>query len=285
MSAWQKVSVHGGHSGDFCGHAIDGLEAVVEQYVAQGFEWICLTEHMPAAQRALMGPEETAQGLDPAALQVRFDRYFAEARRLKERYKNQIEIFAGFETEGYSGYEAEVAALIARHDPDMIVGSVHHVHDVLFDGSPADYERAIALSGSIERLYCDYFDKQLELIERFQPAVVGHFDLIRIFDPDYRQRWEVAAVRDRALRNLERIGALGLILDLNVRALTKGADEPYLSEPLMAFAIEQGIAMTPGDDSHGVASVGTNLALGVDILQQRGGHTRWQKPAVGRHVT
>ena len=28
-------------------------------------------------------------------------------------------------------------------------------------------------------MYCDYFDLQLELIDCFHPAVVGHFDLRR----------------------------------------------------------------------------------------------------------
>ena len=166
----------------------------------------------------------------------------------------------------------------------MIVGSVHHVHDLLFDATLDDYKRAAELSGSIEALYCDYFDGQLELIERFQPAVVGHFDLIRIHDPDYMQRWEVPAVRDRALRNLDRIKELGLILDLNVRALSKGADEPYISAPLMDYAIAEGVLTSPGDDSHGVDSVGANLIEGAKMFTARGGSSDWPKPQTGRHL-
>lgn len=283
MADAKKVSVHGGHSGDFCGHAVDTLECVVQRYIELGFEWICLTEHMPPADRALMPPEESAAGVDVATLEQRFDRYFAEARRLKRLHRHEIDILVGFETDAYSGYQDAVANLIARHQPDMIVGSVHHVHDLLFDDAVEDYQRAAEISGGIEELYCDYFDKQLELIDRFQPAVVGHFDLIRIHDADYRKRWEVSKVRERAFRNLQRVKELGLILDLNVRALAKGAAEPYLSEPLMKFAVAEGIAMSPGDDSHGAASVGSGLSDGVDILKARGGHTNWAKPVVGRH--
>ena len=71
---------------------------------------------------------------------------------------------------------------------------------------PVRMHEAQILAGGIEALYCDYFDAQLALINRFEPAVVGHFDLIRIHDPEYEQRWEVPQIRDRALRNLERIG-------------------------------------------------------------------------------
>lgn len=284
MTEFNYVSVHGGHSGRFCGHAVDALEDVVARYVELGFDWVCLTEHMPTENARLMPPEEASQGLDVAALQARFDQYFEEARRLKSLHEDRIDILVGFETEAYSGYEHEVAGLIARCEPDMIVGSVHHLHDLLFDGSVEDYRRAAEISGGIEALYCDYFDKQLELIERFEPAVVGHFDLIRIHDRDYMQRWEVAAIRDRALRNLERIKALGLILDLNVRAFLKGATEPYISAPLLEFAIEQNIAIAPGDDSHGVANVGAKMTEGVEALVARGGAAHWTKPAIRRHV-
>ena len=135
MADIKLVSVHGGHSGSFCGHAIDTLEDIVERYIELGFEWICLTEHMPAEIARLMAPEEAAQGFDVAELQQRFDQYFVEARRLKALHQGKIEILVGFETDAYSGYEEAVANLISRHQPDMIVGSVHHVHDVLFDTS------------------------------------------------------------------------------------------------------------------------------------------------------
>ena len=281
---FKLVSVHGGHSGSFCGHALDTLEDIVRRYVDLGFEWVCLTEHMPPELERLRAPEEAAAGLSVAALQRRFDDYFNEARRLKSLFKPEIDVLVGFETDAYTGYESAVANLITRHQPDMIVGSVHHVHDLLFDDKLDDYMRAASLSGSIEALYCDYFDKQLELIERFQPAVVGHFDLIRIHDPDYKQRLEVPRVRDRAVRNLDRIKDLGLILDLNVRALSKGADEPYISASLLDYAISEEILIAPGDDSHGIDSVGANLAEGVSLLVEAGGNTRWPKPRIGSHT-
>ncbi len=193
-------------------------------------------------------------------------------------------ILVGFETDACTGNEGAMGRLISRHQPDMIVGSVHDVHDHLFDNHLDDYKRAIELSVGIEALYCDYFDKQLDLIERFRRAVVGNFDLIRIHDPDYMQRWEVPMVRDRALRNLDRIKNLGLILDLNVRALSKSADEPYVSAALMEYAIAEGIQISPGDDSHGVNSVGANLVRGVEIFKARCGRTDSPKPLLRRHV-
>ena len=283
MSNIKLVSVHGGHSGSFCGHASDSLEDVVERYIELGFDWVCLTEHMPAFDDHLRAPEDRARGFEVTDLLDRFALYFKEARRLKALHQDKISILVGFETDAYSGYSESVEKLISTHEPDLIVGSVHHVHDLLFDDKYEDYVKAARLSGGIDELYCDYFDLQLELIERFEPAVVGHFDLIRIYDPDYMRRWENVEIRDRALRNLDKIKELGLILDLNVRALSKGATEPYISAPLMEYAISEGIWMSPGDDSHGVDSVAANLIEGAKVLKSRGGNADWKKPSIGRH--
>ena len=203
--------------------------------------------------------------------------------QLKDDGRGRMEILVGFETEGYDNYQAEVSTLIARYQPDMLVGSVHHVHNILYDLGPEEYAQAVAACGGIEALYCTYFDKQLELINRFEPAVVGHFDLIRIFDPDYMTRWEVPAIRERCLRNLARINELGLILDLNVRAMHKGVDEPYLSRPWMQYAIDHQMRLATGDDSHGVDQVGSSLQEGVAFLEAMGGKPNWAKPETGRH--
>ena len=146
----EKVSVHGGHSGHYCGHAQDRLEDIIQEYIAQGFSWVCLTEHMPCQTDAHMPPEERDEGISVAEFNKRIDTYFEEARALKTKYADQIELLVGFETEAYTGYQEEVSALIDRHQPDMFVGSVHHLHDILFDAAPEDYAQAAEKSGSIE---------------------------------------------------------------------------------------------------------------------------------------
>jgi len=75
------------------------------------------------------------------------------------------------------------------------------------------------------------------------------------------------------------------ILDLNVRALVKGAAEPYISAPWLDYAIKQDIAIVTGDDSHGVDNVGAHLQQTVDHLLNAGGHTRWRKPDYFRHIS
>jgi histidinol-phosphatase (PHP family) len=170
---------------------------------------------------------------------------------------------------------------LAKFRPDYIVGSVHHVGDVPIDQSKERYADAIDLAGGIDALYCDYFDLQYSLIRDFEPAVVGHFDLIRLFDPDYTQRLIPASTRiwDRIERNLHAVRDRDLILDFNVRALSKGQTEPYVSAPILARARELAVAVVPGDDSHGVDSVGRHVDRGGRMLADLGFSTQWRKPA------
>ena len=164
--------------------------------------------------------------------------------------------------------------LVRECRPDYVVGSLHHVDGLGIDFSEAGYHQVAAACGGLEALYCRYYDQQLEMLQALRPAVVGHFDIVRIFDPDYRERQSRPGVARRIRRNLEWIAANGRILDYNMAALSKGAGEPYISEPILEQALAMGISVVPGDDSHGVATVGRHIAGAMARLESLGVNTR-----------
>jgi len=276
-TAISKVSVHGGHSGQYCLHARNTLEEVVQAYIAEGYRWVGITEHMPPLDDSRRYPDEAEQGISAAALKAQFRRYFAEVRQLQARYADRIRLFAAFETETYHGSASFVRELIDETRPDYIVGSVHHVDGIGIDVNRELYEEARISAGSMEQLYCRYFDLQLAMMQALKPSVIGHFDLIRIFDDDYLNTLVLPSVWSRVERNLGFIAEQGFVLDFNLRGFDK-ALEQYPSLPVLKLALQLGIAVVPGDDSHGVASVGRNYQRGVDLLQSLGHDCRWQLP-------
>jgi histidinol-phosphatase (PHP family) len=273
-----RVSAHGGHSGQFCLHARDDLEAMVQEYIRQGFAWVGITEHMPPLHDEYRYADECDAGISNVSLQEQFEHYVETAQTLKERYHGQITLLVGMETECYSGSFEYALELQHRYALDYIVGSVHHVRGVNFDFSPAEYAHATEVCGDIDTLYCTYFDEQLEMLQRLNPAVVGHFDLIRLYDPDYSRRLATPAVMQRIERNLAYIGEQRLCLDLNMRALLKGAAEPYISRPILEKALAMGVDILPGDDSHSVSSVGSGIDAGITLLQELGYGCVWRRP-------
>jgi histidinol-phosphatase (PHP family) len=118
------------------------------------------------------------------------------------------------------------------------------------------------------------------MLQLLRPAVVGHFDLIRIFDPDYGSRLAKPEIQQRIIRNLHLIKDLDLIMDFNLRSLLKGAEEPYISAPILRMARDLDIAVLPGDDSHGIANIHLNMDRAIAILEEYGFNTDWPRPKV-----
>jgi histidinol-phosphatase (PHP family) len=279
MEKTHLVSVHGGHSGQFCNHASDTLEEIIQLYIEKQFSWVGITEHTPVIiEESLYYPDEKESSLTPRLILERFGDYMQECRRLQKKYQDTIHIFSAMEIETYTGYEQFVPYLISRFQPDYIVGSVHFVDDIGFDYSPSFYEKAVQTVGDIDELYCRYFDQQYEMIRILEPSVVGHFDLIRIFDREYKSRLLKPQILKKIERNLKLIRKLDLIMDLNLRPMYKGAEEPYISRSILKLACDLGIAVIPGDDCHGLNTVGNYLNEGIKILSNLGFNTNWRKP-------
>ncbi len=272
------ISLHGGHSGQFCCHAKDSLEDIIQAYIDKGFKTVGISEHMPPTADVFLYPDEIKKGLTASDLANRFADYFKELNRLKEKYKNTIRIYRGFETETITGYIDFTRALIQKFKPDYIVGSVHHVNDICFDYSQEAYDGIAKDMGSVEAMYLAYFDAQFEMIQALNPFVVGHFDLIRIFDPDFKARLDQPEIKGKIQRNLELIKDLGLVLDYNQRPRSRGEKTPYLSPFILKQAKSMGIPVVPGDDSHSKSQAGQFIPEAVQTLTELGFSTSWPEP-------
>ncbi len=237
-----------------------------------------ISEHMPPFGDEFLYPDEIEKGLTVKGLQRGFTRYFEELERLKTKYRENILIYKGFETETRTGYQDQVKTLIDRYKPDYIVGSVHHVNDGCFDYSQEEYDRICEDLGSVDAMYLAYFDAQFEMIQRIRPFVVGHFDLIRIFDPKFEPRLEKPDILEKIKRNLALIKDLGLALDYNLRPLSRGENAPYIAPVILELAKTMKIPVIPGDDSHSAAQAGNFVDRAVQTLEEMGFSTDWPTP-------
>lgn len=274
----QLISYHGGHSGQYCNHARDRLEDIILKYIELGFTRVGITEHIPPAMDHFCYPDEMEKGLTASDLQKQFDHYFKELRLLQKKYASEIKIYAGMETETVTGYADHIKKLITKYQPDYIVGSVHHIDDICFDFSEQEYKKVLKACGSYTVMYEKYFDLQYDMIQKLSPFVVGHFDLIRIHDPDYKNRLGIPAIETKIERNLDLIKSKNLVMDFNLRPLVKGGSEPYITESIIKKAKDKGVRLVPGDDSHGVKEAGLNVDKAVQILVSYGFDTQWPEP-------
>ncbi|MBI5793983.1 histidinol-phosphatase [Candidatus Uhrbacteria bacterium] len=278
MKKQKLVSIHGGHSGEFCNHAEDTLEEVIQTYIAKGFSWVGITDHAPPPDDRFLDAGERKAGQSAQELQERFGRYMQSCRSLQEKYVGRITVLVGFEGEGYTGYKEHTKALLQKYKPDYFIGSVHHVRDEFFDAGEEQYASIASKLGGVVPMYCEYFDTQYSQIEALKPPVIGHFDYIRISDPHYADTLQHPDVKQRIERNLESIRAYGLIMDFNVSPLWGGGTEPFPSGWILKRACELGIRVIPGDDSHGTKTVGLRIEDGIKILKETGFDTDFPVP-------
>ncbi len=272
------ISLHGGHSGQFCDHAKDSLEDIIISYIQKGFSMVGISEHIPPMEEGFLFPEEKEAGHTIDFMQERFHAYMEEVDRLSLKYADKIIIYKGMETEAWPGYENQVRTLCEKFEPDYIVGSVHHINGISIDFSTDTYREAAVSCGGISAMYLRYFDVQYEMIKNLRPFVVGHFDLIRLHDPDYVARMKEDAIREKIHRNLSLIKDLGLAMDFNLRPLVKGAAEPYPTKSILKQIRTMEIPMIPGDDSHGADQAGGHVEKGIAVLQSMGFTTNWPLP-------
>jgi histidinol-phosphatase (PHP family) len=281
MKIKNLISLHGGHSGQYCNHADDLLEDIIKQYIKLGFKTVGITEHIPPVSDFFLYPDETQSLLTALDINNRFANYFTNIKNLKQKYALQIKIFAGMETETYTGYAEHVKNLISKFKPDYIVGSVHHINDICFDYSKKEYDKLAFKFGSYDLMYEKYFDLQYEMIKALKPFIVGHFDLIRIYDQDYENRLALPEINKKIIRNLELIKSLNLVMDFNLRPLARGEKEPYITSSILKIAKQMGIRVVPGDDSHGVKQAGLNIAQAIKTLEGYGFETwLWPEPQI-----
>lgn len=283
-------SYHGGHSGEFCGHAQGQLANVVQAAVERGFTTYGLSEHAPRFFVEHLYPEE--RGLTPAHLVDKFQRYVHRAMELRDEYQDRLELLVGFETEALPADLWADKMRELRHSAafDYIVGSVHSVGDTWIDLNAETSERAALACGGWEALRCAYFDRLAELVETLEPEIVGHVDLIRRFDGHDFQFSGTAM--QHAERVLEAARAHGAALEVNAAPVRRGFGPVYPGPQLLARAHQMGVAVTLGDDSHGPDGVGVGLdacmlAIAragyreVHYLTRQGGEVVLARAAIG----
>ncbi len=295
---------HHSHSGQFCAHAKDDLADILAHARSLGFSHFHLTEHCPRQHARDLYPEEKEAKLTPQDLSKRFLTYLAHARSLQQLHScSEFQVLVGCETENLNGArEGEptdsltflISQLECLHSRDLadvepasvgldtvdfLVGSVHHVAGVPIDFDHETFrrarelyaegeERAAAESIAYAKLVIEYLERQYEVMQRLRPEVIGHMDLFRLYEPDFRLRPDSAHKSpadewlDKAwslmTRNVRYATAYGALFEANSAALRKGWKTSYPGAEILELILECGGRICLSDDSHGISYVALN---------------------------
>jgi histidinol-phosphatase (PHP family) len=275
------VSLHGGHSGEFCDHAAGALRALLEAAVAAGYTTFGVSEHAPRGEERFLYEEERSRGWDVAKMDTDFAAYTTAIQHLASDFAGRLTVLRGFEAEVVPSpdYADRMNAIrrTRRADGlaafDYCVGSVHYVDEMQIDGPPEALAAAARAVGGIEPLAVRYYETVAEMIVALRPEVVGHLDLIK--KNIVRAGLDASALRSTASqaaadKAIEAARANGCILDLNTAGWRKGLGEPYPARWLIERAHVANVPFCFGDDSHRASEVGAGLPEARALLLECG---------------
>lgn len=181
-------------------------------------------------------------------LEDAFDAYIIEATHLKSKYAGQIELLIGLETEYIDSAGLDrLQLLLDKHAGSIsyLVGSVHHVNSIPIDFDRSTFDKAMASFpesspeglARLDQLFCAYFDAQYEVLQRFRPEVIGHFDLCRLYLPE--ARFSNPTVWSRITRNVEFAISYGALFEVNAAAFRKDWKSAYPGPDIVAVRVLQ----------------------------------------------
>ena len=195
--------------------------------------------------------------------------YIAEVTRLKEKYKNEIEIYLGSEEDAFCP--------INRSRYDYIIGSSHYfVSNGIYypiDSGINYFTKCLELfEYNVERMAEDYFGKFCDYIINRKPDIVGHLDLITKFDEMGESLFlENEKYRKIAEKHIETVADIGCIFEVNTGAISRGyRNTPYPSEHLLYLFKKHNAKLTLASDSHTVETLDFGFDEAAAMLKDIG---------------
>lgn len=177
--------------------------------------------------------------------------YRAEIIRLREKYKDEIEI--------YLGIEEDIGCWQKREDFDYIIGSSHYVERggvySHLDSSPEWLEKTVAMfdgDAMAMAMAESYYSTLVTYIKRRKPDIIGHFDLLTKFEEKathyFLSNAEYHKMSEKYLREALRADC---IFEVNTGAIGRGwRTAPYPHENLLRIIKAEGGRITLTSDCH-----------------------------------
>ncbi len=234
MSRFFDLHVHT----EFCdGHAT--AEEMVRRAIEMGCPRIGFSTHAPQPYHHYMLLKEHEED------------YRAEIFRLREVYREKIEVLCGL--------EMDIDAYPLTKPYDYIIGTVHALtplvdgERVAVDGPRELLLRAIevAFGGDAYAAAEDYFGRMARL-GCIHPSIIGHFDLIRkynannaLFDETHPRY--LAAARQA----VDALLPLGVPFEVNTGCVARSyRDTPYPAAPILSYILKKGGRVILTGDTH-----------------------------------
>ena len=241
---------------DFSGDSTSPMEFMIQQGIANGLEFMCMTEHMD---------KDYPSGAD-ADFNLDTDRYFARYQQLQSQYASEIDLRFGVEL-GLQPHIADFHSEYVKTYPfDFIIGSSNTVcgKDPYY---PSFYE-----GRTEDEAYLNYFQSILEnLCTRPNIDVYGHIDYVVRYGPNQNKYYSYQKFSDILDEILVTLIDQGIGIECNTGGIKYGLGHPNPCEEILTRYHELGgEILTIGSEAHKPEHIGYAFDQIPDLLKSCG---------------
>lgn len=238
---------------------INSLEEIVESAIQKKFTVLGFSSHGYTPSESF-GMDENRQ-----------NSYCLEVNKLKEKYKDQIDIFLGIEQD----------ELYRINDPsqfDYIIGSKHYVkgegYEHGIDCSKEVTEQLVSSYFNNDFLsFCQcYFDDLKKMATWDEVDIIGHFDLFMKFNEDESfLSFSNKQYLKMAYETLDCLIQNNKIIEVNTGAIAKGyRTKPYPDFHLLQYINQHNGKILLNSDCHNAKFLDEEYDIAMDLIQKAG---------------
>jgi len=196
---------------------------------------------------------------------------------LKEKYKNRIQVYVGIEADFYSGFNPKLDENLGF---DFRIGSVHYIKDkekdeyYCVDNTPEILEYGIKnYANGDEKAFIEaYFDNIVEMVHTQKPDIIGHLDLVKKFNKDFKYFDESAEwYKNKVEYVLDEIAKSEAIVEINTGGMSRGwTQTPYPSFFILERILAKNIPITISSDAHETQNIDFYFDESLEIIRKIG---------------
>lgn len=248
----------------------NSLEEMVSHAYLKGMRSVGVSPHFP-----LKYPN------DWTMTEERFCDYIEAIQHLKLQCPQDRELYIGTEIDYYlDTMDFSESANNKLHIFDYFIGSIHTMgcfangESADIDGSVDNFEQGLQIlyNHDIRQLVEKYFIGIAEMVKKYQPTIIGHFDIIKKNNVDQRffdenSKWYIALWQEC----LEVIKTSDSLVEVNTGGIARyGNDLLYPSVNILQRICELNIPITVNSDAHDVKHIGFQFEEIAELLKNIG---------------
>lgn len=182
----------------------------------------------------------------------------------QQAWDAHIDVKMSIEMDYTPGKHEEMAQFIQGYDFDYVIGSIHWIDEFGIDLGEYKHEWDLR---DLKETYTRYFDQVVTLAESNLFDIIGHIDLVKIFNYIPTDEDFLLAQYERATTALANSKTC---VEISTAGLRKQVEQLYPDPRLLQLCYNKGIPIVLSSDAHVPEDVGKDFDKAIELAKSVG---------------